>query len=609
MRVFKIVNRKYSATFILSLLCLSFHAFAQQFDPFNGKAVEFHVQFSRYFKSGVDEKASRIIVIDSVSRFKRDSAWAPGNLRSHLDAYEKLLVSIERHYQYFTLKCYVNNKDTLSKQVYSQLGDSIGSLQGMVSRMLLRPNIVKVTGTETKYRYLLEQSAREATHNLTDQEEAVINRLSDAMTGHLTDRYDDLMDQIKAGNRSAILKSPDSVSRRTGMAAYYKAYDDHGELFAATLIDIALQKTAQAKLRGFKSATERAYQRSLQLPEASVKQLLVEITEHAGVLQDYQRLQSGQVKRVTGLGQVHSWDTFLPTGLVTQPMSYEQAKTLILAALAPLGSEYAQAFAHLLDPANGKLDIAGGPDRVTEFTSVGFPGVPESLYMKSFSGSEREVSRLAHEGGHAVHEQLMGDHLAVPSYSKGPGFLFEAYAIFNELLLMDELEKRAKTPINKAYYTKMFLDKLSLELFTSVEEGTFEQGLYDGVADGNIHNREDIDNLYASIMNPYDIYFAGEPERRSEWTNKRLLYDDPIYNVNYLYAILVSCKLYTMVHQDQQGFALKYTALLKNGFDAPATDLLKKIMGFGLDHEALLKGALGLMKSKTALLQTLYQSF
>lgn len=594
---------------IVLSLCLSIRSFAQQFDPFEGKAAEFHVQFSRYFKSDAEEKGSRSVVLDSATAFKRDSAWSPGNLRSHLDAYERLLVSLQRHYKYFTLKCYVNNKDTLSKQAYNQLGDSIGSLQGMTGRMLLKPDIVKVTATETKYGYLLEQAAQAASHNLTEKEEAVISKVSDATLDHLAGRYDNLMGQIKAGNRSVILKSQDSVSRRTGIAAYYKAYDEHGELFAATLIDIALQKTAQAKLRGFQNATERAYQRSLQLPEASVKQLLDEIIKHADVLQDYQRLQAGQIKRVTGLEKVHSWDTFLPIGFTTQPMPYTQAKALILNALSPLGKAYGEAFARLLDPANGQLDIAGGPDRVTEFTSVGFPGVPESLYMKNFSGSEREVSRLAHEGGHAVHEQFMSDYLAVPSYQNGPGFLFEAYAIFNELLLMDELEKRTKTPMGKAYYTKMFLDKLSLELFTSAEEGAFEQGLYDGVAAGRINNREDIDRLYAGIMNRYDIHFTGEPQRRSEWINKRLLYDDPIYNVNYLYAILVSCKLYTMVHQDPQSFAVKYTALLKNGFDAPAEDLLKKFMGFGLDHEALLAGALQLMKDKTTALQALYKSF
>jgi len=589
----------------LILLCFSVHSIAQQFDPFEGKAVQFHVRFPRYFNSDAAEQSSRNVLLDSVAAFKRDFGWSPANLRAHLDAYEKLLVSLQMHHTYFTLKCYVNNQDTVSKQVRNQLNDSIASVQARVDRLLIKPDLIKAAGKETKYHYLVEQATQDSGHRLSDKEETVISKLGDEMIAHLAERYDHLMDSIQAGNKSAILKNPDSVLRRTGMLTYYAAYDRHGEVFAGTLIDITGQKTATAKLRGFNSATEMTYQNSLQLPEASVKKLLTELSKQSGVLGDYQRLLSNQVSRATGLKQVHSWDTSLPIGFTAAPMTFTQARSLILTALAPLGKEYIAAFARLLDPANGQLEIAGGPNRMTEFTSVGFPGVPESLYMKSFSGSEREVSRLAHEGGHAVHEQLMSDHVTVPSYKNGPSFLFEAYAIFNELLLIDELEKRAQTREGKAHYTKMFLDKLALEVFTSAEEGEFEQRLYDGVAAGGIHNRNDIDTLYAGIMKPYDLYFAGEPQRRSEWINKRLLYDDPIYNINYLYAALVSCKLYTLQHQDPRGFAIKYTALLQNGFDAPADDLLKKYMGFGLDKDALLKGTLELMKNKTAELRGL----
>ncbi|MCJ8209094.1 M3 family metallopeptidase [Mucilaginibacter sp. RS28] len=607
------------------LICSSFCAHSQQFDPFDGQAASFHVRFSRYFKNEADEKATRARLLDSIAVLKRDTAWSPENLRAHLDTYERLLVAMERHLCYFTLKCYVNNKDTLARQAYDQLDASTGALQGMVSTRLLKPAFISLTDEQlsnyglTAYRYLLKQAACEAVHNLSDKEEAMAHQLSDVMVDHLINRYDALMDNIKADSVQSgsikydpvtalpvILKSPDSTLRRKGTAAYHQAYARHADVLATTLIDLTMQKTAMARLRGFKSATERAYLRRLQLPEAAVKEMLAEIARHTDVLQNYQRIQADQVSRMTGIKNVHSWDASLPLSYKAQALPYAQARSLILTALEPLGMEYGQAFSKLLDPANGELDIAGGPNRVTEFTSVGFPGVPESLYMRSYNGTIREISRLAHEGGHATHEQLMSDHLSVPSYKNGPSFLFEAYAIFNELLLMDELEKRAPTPAGKAYFTKMFLDKLSLELFTSAEEGAFEQGLYEGVVAGTINDRRGVDSLYAGIMNKYDRYFASEPERRSEWINKRLLYDDPIYNVNYLYAMLVSCKLYTMAHEDQKNFARKYAALLKNGFDAPADALLQKFMDFKLNHTDLLNGALKLMKDKTLQLQKIY---
>lgn len=609
----------------IGLCLLTISSYAQNFDPFDGNADGFHAKLTRYFKSEESEKASRLMLADSLNSFKLDTNWDISNLKLHLDRYESLLVSAERHYQYFRLRRYMDKKDSLSKKAYNQVDSLVSLLQNCVSRALLKPAFISINPAELvkydllKYRYLLAQAKQEAAYDLSSHDEDLISKLTDHALAKLIDRYDDLMDHITTdslqyGNKkyhsvndqSVILKSKDSLLRKAGMSAYYKAYSDHAELLAATLIDITTQKTTLAKIRGFKSAPDRTYQRRLQLSESSVKQILTEITRHADVLKDYQRIQAGQVRKMTGINQIHSWDTYLPVGFTVQQLPFANAKKLILTALAPLGETYRQYFARLLDPANGALDITGGPNRATEFTSIGFPGVPESLYMKSYNGSLREISKLVHEGGHAVHGQLMSDNIAVPSYKNGPSFLYEAYAMFNELMLMDELEKQEKTNEGKAYYTKLFLDKLSLEVFTSAEEGAFEQGIYDGVTNGSINTRKDVDELYSKIMDQYDTYFAGEPQRRSEWINKRLLFDDPLYNVTYLYAMLVSCKLYEMVHDNPKQFALKYTRLLKNGFDAPAEDLLKQFMGFKLDNEALLNSTLQLMRSKTLKLSKLY---
>jgi oligoendopeptidase F len=68
-------------------------------------------------------------------------------------------------------------------------------------------------------------------------------------------------------------------------------------------------------------------------------------------------------------------------------------------------------------------------------------------------------------------------------------------------------------------------------------------------------------------MNKYDIFFPQEPERKSEWIQRRLFFEDPLYNINYLYAILVACKFYDIAHRDPQKFADNYNKLLRNGFN------------------------------------------
>ncbi len=613
----------------ICLLCLISLGYGQQFDPFDGNGKAFHANMGRYFKTPADELNLRKLLLDSVNTFQNDSVWTVANLLPHLDQYEHLLVSLQRHYQYHRLLAYINNKDTVARKASTQTDEASDELTTRTDKILLQPQFTSLPDEQfkqyglTKYKYLLQRVKQDAAHNLSPHDEKLANQLAGKMVDQLTDRYDNLMDKIKVTDISIdgktynwssykpeLAKTTDAKVRAAGLKAYYDAYyiayGTHAEVLAATLIDITRQKTALAKLQGFSSAPEKTYQHKLQLSESSVKQMLQQMTSHADVLKAYKQLLMEQIQRTTGLSQIHSWDAASPSGYTWQPQSYAQTRQLILKALAPLGTEYEQNFANLLDPANGRLEIGDGPNRVTEFTSVGYSHVPIGLYMKNYDGGFKSTLVLAHEGGHAIHEQLMSDHAAIPSYSLGPNFLFEAYAMFNELLMYDELQKQATTTPGKAYFTKQFLDKLSLEVFTSAQEGAFEQGLYDGVSRGKINTRQDIDSLYAGIMNQYDIYFANEPQRRSEWINKRLVFDDPLYNVNYLYAILVSCKLYNMQHADPKGFAIKYTALLSNGFDAPAEDLLKKYMGFGLDNDALLNGTLQIMKDKTEVLKGLY---
>lgn len=245
------------------------------------------------------------------------------------------------------------------------------------------------------------------------------------------------------------------------------------------------------------------------------------------------------------------------------------------------------------------MGISGGTYRLTENTYIDFPETPQSLYMTGYSESVNDVLKLVHEGGHLIHAKLMSEHRIIPSYASVSEFMFEAFVLLNELLVLDEFKNQNITIEGKRYYTKAFLDKLALEVFQSVEEGFFEEGLYERVANHTIKTSTDINNLYTGVKIKYGPFFLNEPFRNSEWIGKRLVFDDPLYNINYLQAMLLAIKFYTMSHEDPTGFALKYKALLQNGFDASASNSLERFVAIKVDNDALLESNLNLMKEKT----------
>src|SRR5206468_2659542 len=139
-----------------------------------------------------------------------------------------------------------------------------------------------------------------------------------------------------------------------------------------------------------------------------------------------------------------------------------QAVGVIRSALAPLGNEeYARELAALLDPASGRVDLAGGPHRAGGGGSDGYPGVPSTIYLETFGESYADLSRLAHESGHAVEDQLVHLHSVPAVYARGPSYLSEAYALFTELVVANALYEQATDPRVKRFYLAQ-LDRKSV---------------------------------------------------------------------------------------------------------------------------------------------------
>jgi len=527
---------------------------AQEFDPFSGQPALFHVRLVRYFSTRSAEITERVILLKRIDRFIDDHHWLVSTLKAKLTDYEGLMVAVERHGAYCKIIRLSNTKDTAAAAGQTLMDNAADRLTAAMEQ-----NLRSVGSVDTKkyglpaYAYLIAQVQQQRGKNPGAGDLKFISQLSDPLLDGLINRYDTLIDSIKAPVRNT--------------KAYYEAYSAHKEVAAATLIDITRCEIALAHAYGFPDATSAKYQSRLQNGEDSVKVLLAALQNRADVLQGYQTMLAEHIKKQTGQATVHSWDLNPTSVNVPEKQNFEQSKTIILQALKPLGPDYVDHFAWLLNPKNGALEIAGDANRAGGGTSISYPHVPTSFYMKRFNGDLQSMLTMIHEGGHAIHKKLMGETLAVPTYASGPHFLFEAFAIFNELLLFDRLTDSAKSVAAKSYYTKRLVDFLAHELFTSAEEGTFEQSLYEGVTAGKITGGNDIDSLYSAVMNKYDIFFPQEPERKSEWIQRRLFFEDPLYNINYLYAILVACKFYDIAHRDPQKFADNYNKLLRNGFN------------------------------------------
>jgi oligoendopeptidase F len=109
--------------------------------------------------------------------------------------------------------------------------------------------------------------------------------------------------------------------------------------------------------------------------------------------------------------------------------------------------------------------------------------------------------------------------------------------------------------------------------------------------------------LTAKVDSQFSIFVNSTPELRGRWATVGLLYEDPLYGVNYAYGGLLALKYYQLYSTKHDWFVPRYVAMLKNGFDAPPAELLKRFLEIDMPNSQLLEDDLALLNSRLDLLE------
>ena len=134
--------------------------------------------------------------------------------------------------------------------------------------------------------------------------------------------------------------------------------------------------------------------------------------------------------------------------------------------------------------------------------------------------------------------------------------------------------------------------------FLGARDALLEQAIYDGVTAGTIRNADDLDSLTLKIDRQFSQFPDSEPELRTRWATVSLMFEDPLYDVNYIYGGLLALKYFQLYSTRRDWFVSRYIALLKNGFNQPPAELLNRFLQIDLTGTALLHDDLELLSRR-----------
>ena len=590
-------------------------------------AQAYAIDETRYFSSPDAEHADLDLCRQEAQRLIATKPAGGQALGQYMEAASKLMGRLTRHSRYFKLLSARNIEDHAAAEARHDVGAIGEQLMHAVDGTLhaLGQAAFDRAAAEApelaRYAYYHQTVARTIPHELSPAEQTVLDTVLQPANDALWNIYQQTArttPSIKIDTAAGPLdsrKDADALARdadrKVRQAWWQNRWQQIGartDLYAANLLGVVRLNDKQAKLHKFPDAVSATYFNN-SLDRERVDAALGQFREHTAIYKRYQQLRAGHIAKLAGIPDVHSWDLdYVSPGKTVPQLTLDQSRTICLQALAPLGKDYVRHFRELLDPANGRMDIAAaGGKRVDDGFSLDAPGVPSGLFVQSYGHGYVENTRvIIHEGGHAIHGQLMNEAGTSTLYQEGPSWLLEAYATLNEFLMYDYLAAEAKDPATRAYYLEAGLDNMGFQLFGSAEEATLEEKIYDGTAAGKINNAADLDTLALGIWQDYEIWPAIDPELKHIWATKRLMYQDPLYLVNYLYSGLVAANMLDMLQRDPKGFERKYNKLLSEGFDADPQVLLDHFFGARIGQQQMVERAADIFASRVAELERTY---
>jgi pepF/M3 family oligoendopeptidase len=284
--------------------------------------------------------------------------------------------------------------------------------------------------------------------------------------------------------------------------------------------------------------------------------------------------------RLLGKEALPWWDLFAPVGKVDKSYAWDESCAFLLehfARFAPDLAAFAQrAFDHNWIDAEPRAGKIGGA------YCMSLPLVEESRILANYDGSLSEVSTIAHELGHAYHNECI--YRAGKSMLQGdsPMTLAETASIMCETIVMDAALAQTQDPKEALGILETILNGAAQVIVDIYSRYLFEQELFARRAQAEL-SAADLCALMAEAQRA--TYGDGLDERYLQpymWTWKPHYYSAELsfYNYPYAFGLLFSTGLYAIYRQRGAAFVPDYQQLLAETGEAGVAELANR---FGID--------------------------
>lgn len=544
-----------------------------------------------------------------IEELKRLSASPEMNLKAILDN----ISASERLAEYMTSYAHMKQdedsrvpesqkQNTLALQTYSDLASASAFLNPYL--LGLSDEAFKALLADeayAPYRNTLEKIYRYKAHTLSEREEYVLSKMGFA-THAPQDIYYFLTnadmtfpsldsapgETLSNATFTMLQKHEDEAVRKEVFEKYYSVFNSFKNTIATAYANNVKMLTTQAELRGFDDARQMELFMDDVDPEV-YDALLKSIHGNIDLLHRYYR----EKKRLLGLEEQHMYDVYLPMIKGEQKTyTFEEAKALCIASVAPLGEEYQKIYARAFE--ENWVDVYPREGKRGGAYSAGCYDSKPYIAM-NFNGTLNSVFTLAHEMGHSMHSYYTRQANSFMDYGYTI-FAAEVASTFNENLLLHYLIEHAQSDAERLILMDHHLESFKSTVYRQAMFAEFEKIVHERIGNGEALTAADMDEIYFDLNTFYfgDSMISDELISH-EWMRIPHFYND-FYVYKYATGYCASTVLSQRVLANEPEAKARYFTFLKDGAHHFPIDQLR-MAGCDLSKPETVDRALGVFRS------------
>ena len=523
----------------------------------------------------------------------QDLAALIGEAIDRINRIRSLFATIEP----FIYSFYVtNSRDKTAAKMLSEFEQANLPMEKLYTRFkawlgLVAPKLkeaTKLNPSAKAHAFMLDEAAKQSKYLMTEAEESLASELTLSggnAFGKLQGTVVSQMSvEVELDGKTEKLPMPalinlrshaDEATRRRGYEAENQAWEGVKETLAACLNGVKGEAITLNKRRGRKDAIHS----SIEAARMDRKTLEAMLAAMEGSFPMFRRYFKSKAQKL-GKEKLAWWDIFAPLGKTDKVYSFEEARDFILANFEKFSPDLSSFAKRAFD--NNWIDAEQREGKRGGAFCMEVQDVKESRIMSNFDGSFDQVSTLAHELGHAFHNECAYQANKTVLQQLTPMTLAETASTMCETIVTEAVLASTNDPQEELAVLEAQIQGAAQVVVDIYSRYLFEKEVFERREASELSADDFCEIMERAQKATYGDGLDENHLQKFMWTWKPHYYSPGLsfYNYPYAFGLLFATGLYAIYKQRGSAFVEDYKNLLASTGEETAAKLAKR---FGID--------------------------